>query len=176
MKRGSRARDLNLSLADLTAWSWLPFPSSCLRVCLLAQLCLTLCNSMDTKLLCPWNFPGKNTWMGCHFLLQGIFLEPVSCVSPPLAGRFFTTEPPGKPLLFFIRVDFMYNSLPVDANQQDFWLCLLLYFSLVLPEGSTECTRQCRGRSGCWAADPGGLSELPGAGEIKEEERCRHRG
>ena len=25
-------------------------------------------------LLCPWNFPGKNTRVGCHFLLQGIFL------------------------------------------------------------------------------------------------------
>ena len=23
---------------------------------------------------CPWNFPGKNTGVGCHFLLQGIFL------------------------------------------------------------------------------------------------------
>ena len=27
-----------------------------------------------TRLLCPWNFPGKNTGVGCHFLLQGIFL------------------------------------------------------------------------------------------------------
>ena len=25
------------------------------------------------RLLCPWNFPGKNTRVGCHFLLQGIF-------------------------------------------------------------------------------------------------------
>ena len=25
------------------------------------------------KLLCPWNFPGKNTGAGWHFLLQGIF-------------------------------------------------------------------------------------------------------
>ena len=25
------------------------------------------------RLLCPWNLPGKNTGMGCHFLLQGIF-------------------------------------------------------------------------------------------------------
>ena len=25
------------------------------------------------KLLCPWNFPGKNTRVGCHFFLQGIF-------------------------------------------------------------------------------------------------------
>ena len=26
-----------------------------------------------TRLLCPWNFPGKNTGLGCRFLLQGIF-------------------------------------------------------------------------------------------------------
>ena len=26
------------------------------------------------SLLCPWNFPGKNMRVGCHFLLQGIFL------------------------------------------------------------------------------------------------------
>ena len=35
-----------------------------------AQLCPTLCNSMDG----PWNSPGKNTGVGCHCLLQGIFL------------------------------------------------------------------------------------------------------
>ena len=27
-----------------------------------------------SRLLCHWGFPGKNTGMGCHFLLQGIFL------------------------------------------------------------------------------------------------------
>ena len=26
------------------------------------------------KLLCPWDFPGKNTGVDCHFLWQGIFL------------------------------------------------------------------------------------------------------
>ena len=26
-----------------------------------------------TTLLRPWNFPGKSTGVGCHFLLQGIF-------------------------------------------------------------------------------------------------------
>ena len=25
------------------------------------------------RLLCPWDFPGKNTGVGCHFPLQGIF-------------------------------------------------------------------------------------------------------
>ena len=27
-----------------------------------------------TKLRRPWDFPGKSTGVGCHFLLQGIFL------------------------------------------------------------------------------------------------------
>ena len=27
-----------------------------------------------TRLLCPWDSPGKNAGVGCHFLLQGIFL------------------------------------------------------------------------------------------------------
>ena len=27
----------------------------------------------STRLLCPWDSPGKNTGMGCHALLQGIF-------------------------------------------------------------------------------------------------------
>ena len=26
-----------------------------------------------SRFLCPWNSPGKNTGVGCHFLLQGIF-------------------------------------------------------------------------------------------------------
>ena len=39
-----------------------------------AQSCPTLCDPMDTRLLLPWDFPGKKTAMGCHFLLQGIFL------------------------------------------------------------------------------------------------------
>ena len=27
-----------------------------------------------TRLLCPWDFQGKSTGVGCHFLLQGIFM------------------------------------------------------------------------------------------------------
>ena len=27
-----------------------------------------------TRLLCPWDFPGKDTGVFCYFLLQGIFL------------------------------------------------------------------------------------------------------
>ena len=28
----------------------------------------------STRLLCPWDSPGMNTRVGCHFLFQGIFL------------------------------------------------------------------------------------------------------
>ena len=37
------------------------------------DLDLTLSVCMPTRLLCPWNSPGKNTEVGCHSLLQGIF-------------------------------------------------------------------------------------------------------
>ena len=53
----------------------------------------TLCEL--TRLLCPWDSPGKNTGVGCHALLQGIFLTQYELTrplaSPALAGRFFTT-------------------------------------------------------------------------------------
>ena len=42
-----------------------------------------------TILFCPWDFPGKNTGVGCCGLLQG--LEPMSLVPSALAGGFFTT-------------------------------------------------------------------------------------
>ena len=54
------------------------------------------CGMEPTRLLCPWDSPGKNTGVDCHTLLQGILsnagIEPVSLRSPALAGRFFTTS------------------------------------------------------------------------------------
>ena len=52
--------------------------------------------------LCPWYFPGKNTRVGCWsrvpFPSPGDLHNPgITTVSSALAGRFFTTEPPGKP-------------------------------------------------------------------------------
>ena len=37
------------------------------------QLFVTPMDAKSTRLFCPWNSPGKNTGVGCHFLLQGIF-------------------------------------------------------------------------------------------------------
>ena len=51
-----------------------------------------------TRLLCPQDLPGKNTGVGCHFLLQGIFLTQGS--NPGLLNRRQTLpSEPGKPPL-----------------------------------------------------------------------------
>ena len=48
----------------------------CYICCLVSKSCLTLSGPhglQPTRLHCPWDFPGKNTGVGCHFFLQGIF-------------------------------------------------------------------------------------------------------
>lgn len=73
-------------------------------VCSVAQSCPTLCEPMETvahqaplsmeffrQEYCSWlpfSTPGS---------LPDPRIEPASFVSPVLVGRFFTTEPPGKP-------------------------------------------------------------------------------
>ena len=46
------------------------------------QSCPTLCDPTATRLLRPWDFPGKSTAVGCHFLLQEIF--PTQRLNPGL--------------------------------------------------------------------------------------------
>ena len=69
-----------------------------------SQSCPTLYNHglQPTRLLCPWDSPGKNTGMCCHFLLQGIFLT--QRLNPGLLHCrqiLLLSEPPGKPLSHF---------------------------------------------------------------------------
>ena len=45
-------------------------------------LFVTLCLTIACQLLCPWDPLGKNTWVGCHVLLQGIF--PTQGLNPGL--------------------------------------------------------------------------------------------
>ena len=60
------------------------------------QSCLTLCDPMDSHppgSSVPGDSPGRNTGVGCHGLLQGIFpTQGSNRVSPALAGGFFTTS------------------------------------------------------------------------------------
>ena len=44
-------------------------------------------------------FPRQEYWSGMPFPSPGDIPDPeIEPMSPALAGRFFTTEPPGKPL------------------------------------------------------------------------------
>ena len=75
---------LSLALGSLAYFRRLLFPYKKLHLlklasvfccCLVAQSCLTLATHrlQLARLLCPWNFPGKDTRVGCHFLFQEIF-------------------------------------------------------------------------------------------------------
>ena len=78
----------------------------CVHVlCLISQSCPTLCNPIDCSLACQaprsMGFSRQKYWSGLPFPSPGDFSDPgikhESPVSPASAGRFFTTEPPGKP-------------------------------------------------------------------------------
>ena len=71
-----------------------------MHVCVHAKSYLTLLQSQGlypARFLCPWDFPGKNLGVGCHFLLQGIFLTQESnpCLLHLLhcQADIFTTKP-----------------------------------------------------------------------------------
>ena len=71
--------------------------------CLVVQSCLTLCNPMHCSL------PGfsvhgifqEEYWSGLPFPSPGDLPNPgIKSMSPELTGKFFITEPPGKPHIY----------------------------------------------------------------------------
>ena len=96
---------LQVSIKQNGALLWAGLSSSCF--CLVSfffsffcPMCLIVMSDSlwpyglyTTKLLCPWDSPGKNTGVDCNFLLQGIFPTQdgirICCVSC-IASRFFT--------------------------------------------------------------------------------------
>ena len=69
----------------------------------LFQSCLPLCDPIDYStpgFLYPWDSPGKNTGVGCHALLQGIFPTQGSNLHPLHLLRWqagsLPLAPPGK--------------------------------------------------------------------------------
>ena len=94
--------------------------SGCPEKALLLDESLVLCHAQSFNragLFCdPWTvahlaplsmgFSRQEYWSGLPFPPPGDLLntgiKPVSLISPASAGRFFTTEPPGKSLLYVI--------------------------------------------------------------------------
>ena len=87
----------NKTLCSLCCFSGVKY----MCVCLCVHVHPTLHNPVDCgppRLFCPWNFPGKNTGVGCLFLLQGILptqgLIPclfASCIGREIDGFSTTT-------------------------------------------------------------------------------------
>ena len=71
--------------------------SVCVHTCLVMSLCDTM-NYSPSGSSVHGIIPGRNEGMGCHFFLQrNLPDQGIELTSLPLMGRFFTTEPPGKP-------------------------------------------------------------------------------
>ena len=71
-------------------------------ICSVVFNSLQACGLKPDRLLYPWNFPGKNTGVGCHDLLRAPSQprdQSTSPVSPTPAGGFFITVPPGKSVI-----------------------------------------------------------------------------
>ena len=68
-----------------------------------------LCHGVTwTVLLCPWDSPGKNTGVGCHFPLPRDLtdpgIKPESPVSPALQKDSLPAEPSEKTIVLMLQV------------------------------------------------------------------------
>ena len=93
---------------------------------LVTQSRLTLCDPMDcspsSRLLCPWDSPGKSTGVDCHFLLQGIFLTQGSNVGLQHWRQIlYSLSHPGTPESIPVKLPsffFFFQELDTNAFKQ----------------------------------------------------------
>ena len=71
----------------------------CVHVCSVVSDFLWSYGLEPSRLLCPWDSPGKKNWSGLQFPTPEDLPDPrdQTCVSC-MVGRFFTIEPRGKPM------------------------------------------------------------------------------
>ena len=99
----------------------------CVCVCVCVHVCVSssvVSNSATpwtiAKLLCSWDFPDKNSGVGCHFLLQGIFLTQGS--NPSLLHC--------RKVIFFTATNFFLSCLKVMSTTRNVvWSTLPIHMS-----------------------------------------------
>ena len=83
------------------------------------------------RLLCSWNSPGKNTRMGCHFLLQGIFPTQGLTLCLLYCKQTLPSEPPGKPICIILVIntqEVLWNEIPkAVAEDPCVYRCSMVY-------------------------------------------------
>ena len=87
---------------SLTFYFLLIISNKYMCVCQVASVVsssLSRCGLKPSRLLCPWDSPGKNTGVGCHVLFQGISSTQGSNPKYILhwQARSLPLAPPGKP-------------------------------------------------------------------------------
>jgi len=112
--------------------------------------CSVMSNSLwphrlqPASFLCPWDSPGKNMRVGSSMgscPLPGDFPnpgnEPSSPVSPALAGGFYITEPPGKPIYEVTCNQYLIKNIIMHWSKscilgKERWLSLEVFFFFCL--------------------------------------------
>ena len=107
----------------------------------------------SARRLCPWDSSGKNTGVGCHFFLQGIFptwdQTHVSYIGRQMSFFFFfflTNEPPGRPQIVISK---QWKHTPEsrsayirDPGVSELFTCpIVLHRGCTLQENWTLCDR-----------------------------------
>ena len=117
-------------------------------LCLVAQICLTLCDSMDCSppgSSIHGNSPEKNTGVGCHALFRGNLPNPrTEPWSPALQVDSLQSEPTGKPqlkhaldrynsvigILYSLWIESIYSGWPdVPGNNASWEAVIICYFT-----------------------------------------------
>ena len=85
--------------------------------------------TVAARLLHPWDFPGENTGVGCHFLLQGDLpnpgLKPLSPESPALQADSLLLSHWGSPTMYSI---YMYTCVCVYLYLV--YVCIYIIYSI----------------------------------------------
>ena len=89
------------------------------------------------------NSPGRNTGVGCHFLLQWNLPDPgIEPRSPIMQADALTSEPPGKPKNTGVdSLSLLQGNFPTQESNWDFLHCRRILYQLSYP-GNPErlCT------------------------------------
>ena len=102
--KGSSFESSKVSFIHCPNWtdpsSFHSFPKYLISIVFSCQLCPTLCNPMDFRLLCSWRFFRQEYWSGLPFLPPADLPNPgVEPRSPKLQADCLLSEPPGKLLI-----------------------------------------------------------------------------
>ena len=123
-------------------------------LCLVAQLCPTRCDPMDCSppgISVHGHSPGKNTGVGHHALLQGIF--PTQGSNPRLPhgkGILYPSEPPEKPKNTGVgSLSLLHGIVPTQESNRGLQHCRWILYQLncqqsLLWKGRGLISRKCQ--------------------------------